>query len=114
MITEFQNEFVVNGDFYSGEKIRDMVRKNFPIVDGKYSGLARITNHGKPFHADVKLDLDFLIPDITSETKIPNPMPRNYSFGIIEGVPYSQDGNAKTFFIPTDCGYICDEMEFAR
>lgn len=106
--TDFQKIFGLNDEFYSGEDIRNAIAEHFPLKDGLYIGLARITFDGRPFHADEPLDLEELIPDITPETEIPDPLPHRYSYGVVEGKPHTA-GDASTFFIPTDCGYICDE-----
>ena len=112
--TAFQLCFKLNDEFYTGQQIREAIRRNFPIVDGRFTGLARIIrpeDYGQArFHGDAVLDLEKLIPDITPETRIPNPLPKTHCYGIVEGKPKTS-GTAWTYFIPTDVGYICDSKE---
>ena len=107
--TEFQQKFVMDGEFYSGENIREAIKASFPYEDGRHKGLSRLTFDGQPTHADSELDLETLIPNI-EDIDIPSSLPNRFCYGVIEGIPKKHNPAASTFFIPTDLGYICDEM----
>lgn len=106
--TPFQREIKLNDEFYSGEQIRELVRKHFPVKDGLHQGLARLVAFSSYFHGDKQLDLEAIIPDITKETEIPDPLSRGHCYLVVEGEPHTS-GTTATVFIPTDLGYICDE-----
>ncbi len=102
--TQFQGRFQINSEFYTGQQIRTAIEECFPFRSGKYDGLSRIVYQGNsvPFHANKKLDLEKLIPDLGD-------LPEFRCVGVIEGEPM-RDRTAATFFIPTDLWYLCDEM----
>jgi hypothetical protein len=111
MKSEFQARFQINDEFYTGEQIRRAVAECFPCRSGKYDDLARLVFCGRPTHAVRELDLETLIPDIGNMRRIPHPLPNNYCYGVIEHPIKDTEIQASTFFIPTDIGYICDEMD---
>ena len=115
MKSKFQKKFKINDEFYSSEEIRDAIKKCFPYETNphtdlsNYMGLARIVFQGRPTHADQELDFEKLIPNI-KDIDIPDKLSHNFCYGIIEGTPKKADPIASTFFIPTNLGYVCDEM----
>ena len=109
--SDFQNNFKINSEFYDAKYIREAIRTFFPNKKGLYQGLSRIIFNDKILYPWVNgndLDLEKLIPNITPETIIPNPLPRIFAYSIYEGFLFYSD--ASTHFIPTEFGYICDEM----
>jgi hypothetical protein len=111
MKSEFQQRFKINDEFYTGQQIRDAIAECFPFKEGGYQGLARIVFLGKPTHADQRLDLTNEIPDIMPTDSRPSTSARNYCYGVIEGEVRGDRVQAASFFVPTDLGYICDEMQ---
>ena len=110
--SEFQKKFLINEEAYTGQEIREAIKNSFPYKNGIYQGLSRITHKSAPFHSDKILNLEILIPDIENIEKLPVNLPTNFCYGVIEGTPRKARPITSTFFIPTDIGYICDEMIF--
>jgi hypothetical protein len=114
MKTEFQKRFVLEDVFYTGQYIRDAITECFPFKDGRYQGLARITNiclRESTGHANRSLDLGSLIPDITLTEEVPRDFSKFRSCGVIEGEVLHWPAEAASCFIPTYKGYICDMMK---
>jgi hypothetical protein len=108
----FQKSFNIKSEVYTAEQIREAIKNSFQDV-GEHRGLLRIVLGGEIIYSGNQKspDLDILIPEITSKTIIPNPLPYNYIYGVIEGNITTQLSSAKTFFIPTEKGYLCDSMK---
>ena len=115
MESVFQKMFMLNDEFYTGAQIRQAIQECFPYETNphtglsKHTGLARIVFQDKATHADQELDFEKLIPNI-EDINIPAELPHTFCYGVIEGTPREPKPTASTFFIPTDLGYICDEM----
>lgn len=107
--TDFQKEFKVDDEFYTGEQIRNAIKKHFPLdKEMGYIGIQCITNI-KSFHPSNENDLEKLIPNGLGKNEEYNEKYHNsYIYGITE--VRTKEGTPVTKFFQTDLGYICDEQ----
>jgi hypothetical protein len=119
MKTEFQKRFVLKQKedmdpdtdrFYTGKEIRKAIAECFPFDGQRHRGLSHIVFLGRRIDVNRMLDLEALIPDIRSKIVIPYNMARTYYYGVDEGEAWGPDPVASSIFVPTDRGYLCDEM----
>jgi len=115
--TPFQKQFKVNDEFYSGQQIRDAIKKHFKFEKhhngDRYSSIIYSSSLGRGLWA-VGEGLEGLIPD-SEETefkfhkinKIPIPNYKGYSVIIDVTEPDYEHCRPATRFGLTDSGYIC-------